>query len=78
MILSKVSCFDVKASQWGYFKGVSSLSELCLAVNVDDLLDDVTGLVVSFLVPKSDESSDDVSNDSSEDDKYEELDEISI
>ena len=65
MIIYKVSCFNVKASSWGCFKGVSSLSDLCLAVDVDHLLDDVTGLVGIFLVPESDELSDDVSNKSS-------------
>ena len=45
---------------------------------MDDLLDDVTGLVGICLVPESDESPDDVSNESSEDDEDEESDEISI
>ena len=62
-------CLDVKVSWWGCFKGVSSLSEFCLAGNVDDLLDDVTGLVGFYLVSESDESSDNVSNESSEDDE---------
>ena len=53
----------VKASWWGCFKGVSSLSDLCLAGNVDDLLDDVTGFVGTCLVPESYESSDDVSKE---------------
>ena len=48
------------------FEGVSSLSDWHLAGNVDDLLDDVTGLVGFCLVPESDESSDNVSNESSE------------
>ena len=69
MIISKVYCFDVKAFWWGSFKGVSSLLDLCLAVNVDDLLDDVTGLISFFLVPESDDSSDNVYNELSEDDK---------
>ena len=56
----------------------SSLSDLCLAKNVDDLLDYVTGLVFFFLLPESDNSSDDVSNESSEDNEDEESDEISI
>ena len=60
----------MKAYWWRCFKGVSSLSDLCLAWNVDDLLDDVTGLVGFFLVPESDESYKDVSNESSND--YEE------
>ena len=59
MIISKVSCFYVKASWWGCFMGVSSLSDFCLAGNVDNLLDDVTGLVGFWLVPESYESSDD-------------------
>ena len=67
-----MSCPKVEASWWGCFKSVSSISDLRLTGNVDDLLDDVTGLVGSYLVPKSDESSGDVSNDSSEDDKDEE------
>ena len=64
----------MKASWWGCFKDVSSLSDLCLAVNVDDLLDGVTGLVGFFLSPESDESSDDIFNKSSEDDEDEESD----
>ena len=66
MILYKVSCYGVKVSWWGCFKGVSSLSDLCLAGNVDDLLDDITGLVCIFLLPEPDDSTDDVSNESSE------------
>ena len=50
-----------------FFKCVSSLSNLCLARNVDDLLYELTGLVGFFLLPESDESSDDVSNESSGD-----------
>ena len=46
--------------------GVSSLSYLRLAGNVDDLLDDVTGLVGFCLVPELDESSDDISDESYE------------
>ena len=45
---------------------------------MDDLLDDVTGLVDFFPVTESYESSDDVSNESSEDNEDEESDEISI
>ena len=45
---------------------------------MDDLLDDVTGLVCFCLLSESDESSDDVSNKSFEDNEDEELDEISI
>ena len=59
----------MKASLWGYFKGVSSLSGLRWSRNVDELLDDVTGLVSFSLVPESDESYDDVSDESSEDDE---------
>ena len=78
MILSKVYFSDVKESWWGCFKGIYSLSDFCLAVNVDDLLDDVTGLVDFFPVTESYESSDDVSKESSEDNEDEESDEISI
>ena len=45
-----------------FFKGVCSLSEFRLSGNVDDLLDDDTGLVGFCLVPESDESSGDISN----------------
>ena len=45
---------------------------------MDDLFDDVTGLVGVFLVFESDESSDDVYNESSEECEDEESDEISI
>ena len=51
---------------------------MCLAVNVDYLLYDVTGVVGFFLDPESDECSDDVSKKSSEDDEDEESNEISI
>ena len=78
LILSKVLCSGVNVSMWGCFKGVSSLSGLRLAGNVDYLLDEVTGLVGFCLVPESDESSDNVSNDSSEENEDEESDEISI
>ena len=57
----------MEAYWWGCFEGVSSLSDVRLAINVDDLLDDVTGLVDFFLVTESYESSDDVSDESSED-----------
>ena len=60
------------------FQGVSSLSELHLAGNVYDLLDDVTGSVSFCLVPESDESSEDVSEDSYGDDGEKESDKISI
>ena len=56
----------------------SSLSYLRLAGNVDDLLDDITGLVDFCLVPESDQSSDDIYHNSSEDDEEKELDKISI
>ena len=52
-----------------FFKGVSSLSYLCLAVNVDDLLDDITGLVVVCPLLERYDSSDDDSNELYED-KY--------
>ena len=45
---------------------------------MDDLLDDVNGLVHFCLVPESYESSDDVSDELSEDDEDEKSDEISI
>ena len=54
LIISKNYCFKVDASWWGCFEGVSSLSGLRLAGNVDDLLNDVTGLSGFFLVPESD------------------------
>ena len=44
---------------------------------MDDLLDDVTGLVGYFLVPESYESSENVSNDFSDDVEDEESDKIS-
>ena len=49
-----------------FFKGVSSLSDLFLAGNVDDLLYDITGLFVILLLPEPDDSTDNVSNESSE------------
>ena len=67
LILSKFYCFDIKASWWGCFKGVSSLSDLCSAKNVDDLLNYITNLVVICLLPKPDDSTDDVTKESSED-----------
>ena len=42
-------------------------------VNVDDLLDDVTGLFGICLLSESDESSDDISNKSSEDEESGEI-----
>ena len=45
---------------------------------MDDLLNDVTGLICIFLAPESDESSDNISNDSSEDDEDEESEKIII
>ena len=42
-IISKFYWLHVRASWWGYFNGVSSLSDSCLARNLDDLLDDVIG-----------------------------------
>ena len=73
LIISKVSCFLLKASWWGCFKGVSLLSDICLAKNVDDILDDINGLVGIFLLPESDESSDDIFNKSSEDKDSDEI-----
>ena len=64
----------MKASWWGCFKGVSSLSDLCITENVDDLLYDFTGLIGFCLVPESDGSSDDISNESYEEDEDEESD----
>ena len=58
LIIFKVWCFDVKVPWWFVFKGVSSLSDLCSARNVNALLDDVTGLDVIYLLPISDSSSD--------------------
>ena len=78
LILSKISCFEVEASLLVYFKGIYSLSDLRLARNVSDLLDDANSLVGFCLVPESDESSDNVSDKSSEDDEDEESDKISI
>ena len=49
-----------------FFKGVSSLSDLFLAGNVDDLLYDITGLFVILLLPEPDDSTDNVSDESSE------------
>ena len=43
LILSKTSFFDVDGPALFFFKGVSSLSELCSAGNVDALLYDVAG-----------------------------------
>ena len=60
------------------FKGVYSLSELCLAGNVYDLLEDVTSLVVFCLVPESDDPSDIISNKWFEENEDKDLDEISI
>ena len=68
----------MKAFWWGRFKGFYSISDSCLAWNLDDLLDNVTGSVGIRLAPKSDESSNDFSNESSEDDENEELDKIRI
>ena len=78
LIISKISCFEVKASWWICFKDVSLLSDLYLALNVDYLLDYVTGLVGFFLIPESDESSNDVLDESSEDIEDEESGEILI
>ena len=45
---------------------------------MDDLLDDITGLVGFCLVPESDESSEYVSNESSEEDEDKESDKMPI
>ena len=54
MILSKVYCFNVKGPWWFFFEGVSSLSDLCSAGNVDALLDDVTDLDGISIIPELD------------------------
>ena len=59
--------------QWIIKKGVSSLSDLCLTGNMDDLLDDTTGLVSTCLLHEPDDSPDDVSNESSEDEDSDEI-----
>ena len=69
MIISKVFFFDVKEFWWGCFNGFYSLSDLCIAINVDDLLDEVTGLVSICLLLEPNDSLDDVFNEASED-KY--------
>ena len=56
-----------------FFKGVSSLSDLCLAGNLDDLLYDITGLVVICLLPEPYDSTDDDYNESSEDEDSDEI-----
>ena len=43
LIVSKTSFFDVRGQGWMFFKGVSSLSLVCLAGNVHSLEDDVSG-----------------------------------
>ena len=53
LIVSKTSFLDVHGPAWVYFKGVSSLSELCSAGNVDALLDDVAGSDDILLVSES-------------------------
>ena len=68
----------MEATWWGFPKGVSSLSDLRLALYVDGLLDDVTGLIGFCLVPESDESSNNDFDDLSEDDEDEESENISI
>ena len=78
LILSKTFFFEVEAYWWVYFKSVSSLSDLHLAKNVDDLLHDITGLVGFCLVLELYESSNNVSDESSEDNEDEESDKISI
>ena len=78
LIISNVSCFDVKSYWLGRFKDVSSVSDLCLSGNMVDLLDEFTGFFYSCLEPEPGESLDDVSNESSEDDEDEESDKIAI
>ena len=56
-----------------FFKGVSSLSDLCLARNVDDLLDEITDLVCICFLPEPDDSTYDVSNESYEDEDSDEI-----
>ena len=73
LILSKISCFDVKVSWWGFSKGVSSLSYLCLAGNLNNLLDYITVFVVICLLLEPDDSSDNVYNESSEDEDSDEI-----
>ena len=60
------------------FQGCFFIIDLFLAINVDYLLDDVTGLVGICLVTESDESSDDFSNNLSKDDEGEESEKNSI
>ena len=43
LIVSKTSFFDVQGRGWVFFKGVSSLSLVGLAGNVDSLEDDDAG-----------------------------------
>ena len=58
MIISKVSCFDVKGPWWVFPNNVSAISDLCSAGNVDALLDDVAGSDDILLVYESELSSD--------------------
>ena len=44
LIVSKTSFWDVHGRGCDFFKGVSSLSLVCLAGNVDSLEDDDAGL----------------------------------
>ena len=65
--------FNVNPSLLGGFKGVSSVSELCLARNMDGLLDDITSFVGIGLLPEPYDSSYDVYNKSSEDEDSDEF-----
>ena len=58
MIVSKTSFFDVHGRGWFFFKGVSSLSLVCLAGNMDTLLYDIAGSDNVSLVSESELSSD--------------------
>ena len=58
LIVSKTSFFDIHGPAQVFFKGVSSLSELCSSGNLDALLDDVSGQDDISLVSESELSSD--------------------
>ena len=75
MTLSKVSCFYVQAFWWGCFKGVSSLSNMFLARHIDNVLEDITGLVGICLLSEPDYSWEYISNEKSE---YEDSDKIIV
>ena len=73
LILFKVPCFDVKLSWRSCFKGISLLSDLCLARNLDDLLDEITGLFGISLLIEPDDSTYNVSNESYEEEDSDEI-----